>query len=41
MMKYCTTIMRWTYDVDEPKQSVGGWLSDGGIWLPDGFGDEE
>lgn len=31
----------WTYDAEEPKQSVGGWLSDGGIWLPDGFGDEE
>lgn len=27
-----------TYDSDEPKTSVGGWVSDGGVWLPDNFG---
>lgn len=31
----------WTYDADEPKTSVGGWISDGGIWLPDNFGVEK
>jgi predicted protein tyrosine phosphatase len=31
----------WTYDADEPKTSVGGWLSDGGVWLPDNFGNEK
>lgn len=30
----------WTYDSNEPKTSVGGWISDGGVWLPDNFGDE-
>jgi predicted protein tyrosine phosphatase len=30
----------WTYDSNEPKTSIGGWISDGGVWLPDGFGDE-
>ena len=28
----------WAYDADEEKKSVGGWLSDGGVWLPDNFG---
>lgn len=28
----------WTYDDNEPKASVGGWISDGGVWLPDNFG---
>ena len=31
----------WTYDDAEPKTSVGGWISDGGLWLPDNFGVEE
>lgn len=31
----------WTYDSNEPKTSVGGWISDGGVWLPDNFGVEE
>lgn len=30
----------WTYDDNEPKASVGGWISDGGVWLPDNFGVE-
>jgi rhodanese-related sulfurtransferase len=30
-------VLGWTYDQDEPKTSVGGWLSDGGVWLPDNF----
>jgi predicted protein tyrosine phosphatase len=30
----------WTYDSNEPKTSVGGWISDGGVWLPNNFGNE-
>ncbi len=31
----------WTYDSDEPKTSVGGWISDGGVWLPDNVGEQQ
>ena len=30
----------WTYDSDEKTTSTGGWISDGGVWLPDNFGDK-
>lgn len=33
-------VLGLTYDSEEPKTSVGGWMSDGGVWLPDTFGDE-
>ena len=31
----------WTYDSEEKHSSTGGWISDGGVWLPDNFGAEK